>query len=364
MRLRVEKRLDTPRWLTLVAPVASVILALLAGAILIAVTGNDPVIVYKTMLTGTFGSAYALSETVVKSIPLMLTGLGVGVAMRMRLWNIGAEGQLLMGAFAATWVALFNPELPWYLMIPALLLASFLAGGLWAGIAVLPKALWGINEIITTLMLNYVAALWIRYLVQGPWRDPELVLYPFSAEFPPAAKFPTLGDSRVHLGLLFAFIAAGVLLAVLGRTKWGYQIRVIGASVPAARYAGMNVTRNILFTMLVSGGLAGIAGMSELSGVFYRLQDFLAAGAGFTAIIIASLARGNPLATLLVAFLFGALLIGGTSAQTVGVPASIADMLQGVVLFLVVIGDFFLQYRVRLFSTDEIASLSFNTDRS
>ncbi len=355
MRLHVEKRLDTPKWLLVATPVASVLLALLLGGVLMALTGSDPFFVYKTMLLGTFGTSYALSETVVKSIPLMLTGLGVGVAMRMKLWNIGAEGQLLMGAFAATGVALFLPELPWYIMMPTMFLASFLAGGLWAVIAVLPRALWNINEIITTLMLNYVGALWIRYLVQGPWRDPQMVMYPFSAKFPPAAIFPKLGDTRIHLGLLIALVAAVVLMAVFSRTKWGYEIRVIGASVPAARYAGMRVKRNIIVTMLISGGLAGLAGMSELAGVFYRLQDFLAAGAGYTAIIIASLAGGHPLGTLVVAFLFGGLLVGGTSAQTVGVSAAIADMLQGAVLFFVIAGEFFRRYQVRLTSTVESA---------
>jgi simple sugar transport system permease protein len=346
MRLHVEKRLDTPRWMRLVVPTAAVLLAFLFGALLISATGNSASTVYASMLRGTFGSWYAISETVVKAIPLMLTSLGVGVAMKMRLWNIGAAGQLLMGAFAATWLALTFRDLPPVVMLMALTGISFLAGGLWAVLAVLPRALWGISEIITTLMLNYVAALWIRYLVQGPWRDPLLVLYPFSSEFPPAAKFPVLGDTRIHLGIVFAVVIAAILLAVLTRTRWGYEIRTIGASPVAARYAGMNVLRNILVVMLISGGISGIAGMSELSGVFYRLQDNLAAGVGYTAIIIASLARGNPFGILVVAFLFAALQVGGTAAQTAGISASIAYMLQGAVLFFVLGGDFFLRYRV------------------
>ena len=353
MRLLVERRLHTPGWMQIVFPILAVLLAFLMGAILIAATGNNAASVYSTMLVGTFGTTYAISETIVKAIPLMLTGLGVGVAMRMRLWNIGAAGQLLMGAFAATWLALSFPQLPWYIMMPLLVLVSFVFGGLWALLAAVPKALWNINEIITTLMLNYVAALWIRYLVQGPWRDPKLVMYPFSAEFPPSAQFPTLGDSRVHLGLLLAVVIAGILTVIFNRTRWGYEIKIIGASTTSARYAGMNVFRNILITMMISGGISGIAGMSELSGVFFRLQDNLAAGAGYTAIIIASLARGNPFGTLLVAFLFAALLVGGTAAQTAGISASIAYMLQGAILFFVLGSEFFLRYRVRLLRNTE-----------
>jgi len=348
MRLHVERRLDTPRWIRFAVPAAAVVLAFLFGAAIVASTGNSPPGVYLSMLRGTFGSWYALSETVVKAIPLMLTSLGVGVAMKMRLWNIGAAGQLLMGAFAATWLALAFPELPTAIMLPALILISFAAGGLWAGLAALPRAIWGISEIITTLMLNYVAALWIRYLVQGPWRDPILVLYPFSAEFPPSAKFASLADTRIHLGLLIAVVIALILLAVFHRTRWGYEVRVIGASPVAARYAGMDVFRNILIAMIVSGGISGIAGMSELSGVFYRLQDNLAAGVGYTAIIIAALAQGNPIGILIVSFLFASLQVGGTAAQTAGISASIAYMLQGAVLFFVLGGDFFVRYRVTL----------------
>ena len=347
MRFQVEKRLEIKKWMKLTLPIVSVFFALLLGALLIYAIGHNAFDVYASMLKGTFGSGYAISETVVKAIPLMLAGLGVGVAMQMNLWNIGAAGQLLMGAFASTWVALTFPNLPWFIMMPALLLISFVAGGLWSLISAIPKALWNISEIITTLMLNYVAVLWVRYLVQGPWRDPELVLYPFSAEFPPAARFPTFAGTRIHLGLIIAVVAAVILFVFMRRSKWGYEIRVIGSSEKTARYAGMNVFQNILLTMFISGGLSGIAGMSELSGVFYRLQDNLAGNAGYTAIIIASLAVGNPLGVLAVAFMFAALLVGGTAAQTAGISASIAYMLQCSVLFFVLAGQFFLQYRIR-----------------
>ena len=357
MRIQVEKRLETPRWMEIIIPALSVMMALLLGALLIAFTGHNPVAIYGSMLKGTFGSSYALSETMVKAIPLMLTGLGVSVAMRMNLWNIGATGQLLMGAFTSTWVALNFQGLPWYLMMPALITAGFLGGGLWGLVAGVLKGLWDISEIITTLMLNYVAALWVRYLVQGPWRDPELVLYPFSAEFPPAAKLPTFGESRVHMGVMFAIVAALILLLVFRRTVFGYEINVIGAGEKTAKYAGMNVFRNVLLTMFLSGGLSGIAGMAELSGVFYRLQDNLGGNAGYTAIIIAALAGGNPIGTLIIAFFFAALLVGGKAAQTAGISASIAYMLQGAVLFFVLAGQFFLRYRVQLdFEEEDLAT--------
>ncbi len=347
MRVHVEKRLVTPNWMELTIPIISVMMAFLLGAALILFTGHNPVNIYSSMIEGTFGTSYAISETIVKAIPLMLTGLGVSVAMRMNLWNIGATGQLLMGAFVSTWVALNFSDLPWYFMMPTLIVTSFLGGGLWALLAGIFKSLWDISEIITTLMLNYVAALWVRYLVQGPWRDPELVLYPFSAEFPDSAKLATFGETRVHLGLVFAIIAAIILLIVLKRSLFGYEIKVIGSNQKTAVYAGIDVFRNVLLTMFISGGLSGIAGMAELSGVFYRLQDNLAGNAGYTAIIIASLAGGSPIGTLLIAFFFAALLVGGKAAQTAGISASIAYMLQGAVLFFVLAGQFFLKYRVR-----------------
>ncbi|MEW6398467.1 MAG: ABC transporter permease [Bacillota bacterium] len=348
MGLRLERRLDVPRALVWTMPLLSVVLALLAGALFLHLTGSDPGEVYGMMLRGAFGSRYGTTETVVKAIPLMLCGLGVGIAFRMLLWNIGAEGQLYLGAFGATWVCMSFPGWPSYLLLPAMVTAGCLAGGLWALLAALPRAYLKTNEVITTLMLNYVAILWVSYLVHGPWRDPAGLNFPLTPPFPRSAWLPTFSGTRIHVGLIIAVVVAALLSLVLWRTRWGYEVRVIGESARAARYAGMNVERNILLVMFLSGALAGLAGMCEVSGVIHRLQHQVSPGYGYSAIIVAWLGRLNPWAILVVAVLFGALLVGGYAVQLAGIPAAVAYMLQGAILFFVLAGEFFTRYRVRL----------------
>jgi simple sugar transport system permease protein len=333
--------------MSILVPVCSVLLALLVGAAFLALAGRDPWFLYGEMFSGVFGSRYGLTETVVKAIPLVIAGLGVGLAFRMRLWNIGGEGQLFMGACAATWVALTFPEQPAWVLLPGMFVVAAVGGGLWGLLPAIPRAYLGVNEIITTLMLNYVAILWVDYLVYGPWRDPAGFGFPLTARFSSGAILPTLGESRIHAGLLVGFALALLLYLVLYRTRWGYEIRVVGDSPGAARYAGISIERNILLVMLVSGAICGLAGMVEVSGLAHRLQPGFSPGYGYTAIIIAWLARLNPLSIILVAFLFGALQVGGYVVQTSGVSATTVAMLQGLILFFVLAGEAFLKYRLR-----------------
>lgn len=351
--IRLEKRAAPSPLTAVMVPVISIVLALLFGALFLAITGRDPLAIYIEMFSWAFGTSYGLSETVVKSIPLMLAGLGVALAFRMQLWNIGGEGQLFMGAFAATWVALNFPDQPAWLLLPVMFFVSALAGGVWGLLPAIPRAYWGVNEIITTLMLNYVAILWVDYLVYGPWRDPAGFNFPLTAKFSAGAVLPTLGDSRIHIGLLFGLVIAVVLWVVFSRTKWGYEIRVIGDSPGAARYAGISIPRNILLVMFISGAICGLVGMTETAGVMHRLQPGFSPGYGYTAIIIASLAKLNPMAVVLVAFLFGGLQVGGFMIQTSGVPATMVAMLQGSVLFFILGGDVLLRYRLRFGSLTE-----------
>lgn len=352
MRLVIEKRLQSSRLIAFLVPVVSIVLALLAGAGLLAAAGVNPWETYKAMALGAFGSRYSLSETLVKAIPLMLAGLGVSIAFRMLFWNIGAEGQLAMGGFGAAGVALFLADkIPDPLLLPAMFVGAFLAGALWGLIPAGLKAVLGVNEIITSLMLNYVAILWIERLFYGPWKDPQGYGFPGSAQFPKAAWLPRL-TGRVHAGLIIAIAAAAVLWLVLGRSKWGYEIKVIGENPRAARYAGMSLARNIVLVMLLSGGLAGLAGFGEVAGISHRLQKGLTVGYGYTAIIVAWLARLNPWGVLLVAFLLAGLLVGGDQIQiTMGLPAAMALVLQGAILFFVLGGALFSQYRLRLVRT-------------
>ncbi|HWI54970.1 MAG TPA: ABC transporter permease, partial [Desulfobacteria bacterium] len=253
---------------------------------------------------------------------------------------------------AATWVALFHANGPRIVVIPMMVGAAFAAAGLWALIPAIPRALFKVNETITTLMLNYVAILYSNYLIYGPWKDPEGYNFPLTPMFPESAVLPTIGATRVHYGLFFGFAAALILYIALWHTKWGYEIRVIGESPVAARYAGMNIVKNILLVMFISGGLAGIAGMAEVSGISQRLQPGLSPGYGYTAIIVAWLARLNPFAMIGVSFILGGLLVGGYSLQTSGLPAAMVSMLQGAILFFVLGGEIFTKYRVVLKSGD------------
>lgn len=346
--LRLEKRGEISKKILIFNPIISIALALLLGSAFLLATGRDPVEIYATMISGAFGNAYGLSETVVKSIPLLLCGLAVSVAFRMQLWNIGAEGQFTCGAVAATWVALFYNSGSRFTVLSLMLIAGFLAGGLWGLLPAIPRALFKVNETITTLMLNYVAILFGNYLVYGPWKDPQGYNFPLTAVFPTQATLPALGTTRIHLGLIFALVIAVILYIVLWHTKWGYEIRVIGESPVTAKYAGMNIVKNILLVMLISGGIAGMAGMAEVSGINQRLQPNFAPGYGYTAIIVAWLARLNPFAMVIVSFLFGGLLVGGFNMQTAGLPSAVVSMLQGAILFFVLGGEILTKYRFKL----------------
>ncbi|GIV79981.1 ABC transporter permease [Litorilinea aerophila] len=351
-RLRLERRLEQPRWLQFLSPVILIAAALLVGGLLLQIAGANPWLVYRRMAQVAFGSAYGWSDTTVKATPLILAGLGVALAFRMRLWNIGAEGQLFLGAFMASGVALhwLPPETPRPLMLTAMAVAGFVGGALWGLIPGLLKAWLNVNEIITSLMLNYVAIYWNNYFIYGPWSQRGFGLtptFPRSAWMPRftdyAETFPALRGLTAHFGIFLGIGLALLIWLVLRYTRWGFEINVIGDNPRAARYAGIHLGRNIVLAMILSGGLAGLAGMSEVSGVVHRLQERFSPGYGFTAIIIAWLAKLNPLAIVLVAYLFGGLLVGGDEIQ----PAGIAQLLQGVILFVVVGGEVLLQYRVR-----------------
>ena len=346
MAVKLEKRLNPSTAMNVAVPILSLASALIIGAIFLMLTGRDPLIVYEAMFKGALGSRYGLAETVVKAIPLMLCALGISVAFRMKLWNIGAEGQFYMGAFAASWLPLSFPELPAGVMLPGMLVLGCIAGGLWGLLPAVLRAKWKVNEIIATLMFNYVAILWVDYLVYGPWKDPKGFNFPLSAKFPEAAALPTFGTSRIHMGLLLALLIAVLFWVIFQKSRWGYEIRVIGESEAAARYAGMNISRNIYLVMILSGAVCGLAGMAEVSGITGRLQPGLSPGYGFTAIIVAWLSKLHPAAIVIVAVLFGALQVGGYFVQTMGVPASISAMLQGAVLFFVVGGEFLTQYKI------------------
>ncbi len=345
-KLRMVKREYDSLAIKIAVPVLSILLAFLLGGLFLYFSGYNPGETFLRMYKGAFGTSYAISETIVKAIPLMIAGLAVSLAFRMKLWNIGAEGQIYMGAFAASGVALSFGDLSPYMLLPLMFLAGFAGGAVWGYIPGALRGYWQVNETITSLMLNYVAIFWVNFLVFGPWKDPASKGFPLTPRFSLSGYLPTLGDSRVHLGLIIAVVIAFIFYLVLKYSRWGYEIKVIGESQNAARYAGMNVARNIVLVMLISGGIAGITGMIEVSGITHRLQQDISPGYGYTAIIVAWLARLNPFTIILVAFLFGALLVGGFGVQTFGIPYSIVLMLQGSVLFFLLAGEFLIKYKI------------------
>ncbi|MFF2482511.1 ABC transporter permease [Paenibacillus sp. NPDC058071] len=336
-------RKESPWWMTIV----SVLLALLFCGVFIAANGMNPVTVYAKMFTGAFGTSFGLTETLVKAIPLLLCGIGVAIAYRISVWNIGAEGQFAAGAMAATAVAVYFPDMPPYLTIPVMVLFGIVGGGLWGLLTAIPRTYFQVNELITSLMLNYVALLLLNYFVFGPWKDPKGMNFPGSPMFTAEQSLPVFGDTRLHFGLVFAL--AGVLLyAFLIRyTKWGYELRLIGANPEAARNAGIPINKHILIVMIISGAMAGLAGMSEVSGVTHRLMYGISPGYGYTAIIVAWIAKLNPFGLIVSAFLFGGLIVGGYSVQTIGLPSSTSSMIQGAILFFLIAGNMAGKFRIR-----------------
>ncbi|HLQ33571.1 MAG TPA: ABC transporter permease [Chloroflexota bacterium] len=326
---------------------------MLFSGLLIWLSGYDPVKAYTAIAAGSFGSAYALSQMLAASIPLATIALGTAVAFRVHVWNIGGEGQFFMGAFAATGVELVGAAGHWpaWLLMPAMIASGFAMGALWAAFPGWLRAYFGVNEIITTLMMNYVAILWVNYLVYGAWKDPEGHNFPFSPRFPESATFPRIWEGQLHAGVFVPIVAAVLLLFVLARTQWGYELRVVGENPTAAHYAGINIRRNIMLAMMASGGLAGIAGMIQVSGVIHVLSGQISTNYGYTAIIVAWLGQLHPMAILVVSMLFGALVNGGFAVSQVGIPQALGFLLQGVILFFVLgIGDFLARYRVVVLS--------------
>lgn len=344
----VKRELSSPLF-RFCAPIVSILVALFVAGFLLLAAGVNPLQAYVEILQESLGSAYGLSETLVKATPLILAGLGVSLAFRMQIWNIGAEGQIYMGACGATWVALFSGIANPALLISAMFAAAFLAGGLWAGVAGLLRARWQVNEVIVTLLMNYIAILWVNYLIYGPWKDPQGFNFPLTAQFADAARMSQFFDTRLHSGFFLALVCALLLYIFMERTVWGYEIKVIGSNLKAAKYAGMRTGSAIFLVLLLSGAVAGIAGFSEVAGLQGRLQHGISPGYGYTAIIIAWLAKRSALGVVIVSLLMGVLLVGGDSLQlSWQLPVAFVYAFQGLILFFLLASDFFIHNRLRL----------------
>ncbi len=347
----LEPRLSPSRAAVLGVSLGAVVFALLLAAAVFYGYGRNPWQAYAQIGRGVFGSWPSFSEVLRRAIPLILCGVGLTLAFRAQFWNIGAEGQLLAGAVAATGVALFLP-VPEGWRLPLMFLCGFLAGGLWAVIPALLRVKLAVNDVISTLMLNYVMAYIVEWLVHGPWKGPTMRGFAYTDRFPLTAQLGWLPGTRVH----WVTLALGVVLALgvaflLARTRLGYEIRVAGQNPEAARYAGINFTAVFALVMLLSGGLAGLAGVGEVAGIHRMLRSpsHISMGYGYTAIIVAWLARGNPLVAVFTALFFGLLFAAGDHMRiALGLPFQIVGVFQGLIFFCLIGFEILLSWRVGL----------------
>jgi ABC-type uncharacterized transport system permease subunit len=306
---------------------------LIFGGILL-VTGKDPIQTYGDLFSATFGSAYGFSEVIVAMIPILLTALAVALPSRIGMINVGAEGQLFMGAIFATFAALAFQDLPPWVLLPIMIVLGMLGGALWALLPAFFKSIGLVNETITTLLLNSVAPKVAGLMVYGYWHSArETNMTP---NFVPAARLPTFFDTRIHLGLVFGIILLGLFWYVMKRTRWGLEMRAIGGNVQAAKRNGIPVSAYMIIVFCIGGAIAGLAGMAQVSGFYGLFIPNFSPGYGYMGFLISWLAGGNPVGILVMAFVVSVVLVGGSMLQiTVGLPYAVINLLLAITLFVV-----------------------------
>jgi general nucleoside transport system permease protein len=320
------------------APLLGILVALLISSLLIALSGVNPLQAYSVLVMGAFGGSRQITETLLKATPILIIALGLTLAFRAQVWNIGAEGQYHLGALLTGILALTLPNLPAGVMIPALMGAGLLGGLLWSAVAGGLLLKRGVNLIIGTLMLNYVAILLVQYVARSPLRDPQGFL-PETARFSAAAQLPRLFGSRLHLGVLLALLLVGLTYLLLWRTPLGFRLRAVGANPAVAKSVGISPERHILIALLISGALAGLAGALEVSYTYTRLKPNISDGYGFTGILVALLGQLSPLGALVAALLFSALVVGAQALNvSLQVPTAVAGVLQALLVLGVLAG--------------------------
>lgn len=335
------ERERSDRLIRVITPFVSVIIAMLIGSLFILASGNNPIVAFGALFQGAFGSQRAIGETLLRSTPLIFTGLALAYGFRSGLFNIGAEGQLFLGGLGAAWVGLLVGGLSWVFAIPIILLAAALFGAAWAFIPALMKARIGANEVITTMMFSYIGKYLVSWVIQYPLSDksgiPQTPQLPVSSTLPRLNQvLPFLQPTRAHMGFVLAIAMAVVVWAALKYTTLGYEARAVGFNPFASQAGGISVSSTIIKSLCISGALAGIAGAVEVMGVYGRLFDSFSSGFGFTGIAVALLAKNNPIGVIAAALLFGALSAGaGTMQLESGVSQQVVAIIQGIIIFLV-----------------------------
>ncbi|MBB5754794.1 ABC transporter permease [Prosthecomicrobium pneumaticum] len=343
MSYRLQRLPSAHPGIAVLARLVAIVLALVIAGIALAFTGARPLALGVQVISSTFGSSFGLEDLGLLVTPLIFTGLAVALTQRIGIWNIGAEGQFYLGAFFATWLGTSIAGAPLPLMLVALFLAGALGGALWILIPTLARAYADVNELITTLLLNFVATLLVYYVSTGPWRDAKSNMLASTARI--RYEVPEFWGI-VHWGFPVAVLMALGVAALLAYTRWGYEVRIAGANPQAARYAGMPVRRRIIVVMLLSGAIAGVAGMFEVAGTVHRLQGGISNNFGYLGIMVAVLARGSALAVIPAAAMMAVILNAGIILQTQGITTSTVLAITGLVLFFTAIGDEAAHYRL------------------
>lgn len=348
--LTLEPRLESSRVMRICAPLIAAILILVSAVILFGALGHDPLVALHTFFLRPLSTVYGLGEWILKAAPLLLCALGLSIGFRGNVWNIGAEGQLIMGAVAGSALALafHGDEGVW--LLPAMLAAGVLGGMAWSAIPALFKTRFNANEILTSLMLTYVAVHFLGFLVHGPLRDPVGFGFPQSRLFSPEAMLPQMtSGTRIHAGLLLAPVAIVAVWLFVSRAFGGFRVDVVGQAPGAASYAGFSRNRTVWLGFLVAGGMAGLAGIMEVAGAIGQLQPAISPGYGFAAIIVAFLGRLHPLGIVAASLLMSLLYLGGEALQIhLNLPLAVTGVFQGLLLFYVLGSDVLVRYRIRL----------------
>ncbi len=346
---RFEKRKDIGFIWSTISILVAVLVSLVVTAGVIFVSGADPQVVLIAIAKGSFGSLNAIIDTLIKSTPIMLTGIATIVAFRARVWNIGQEGQLFAGAMAVTFVILSFPnlDLPAIVFIPILMIASMIGGALWGSIPGYLKAKFNVNEIIVTVMLNYIILYLMTFLLNGVWQEPGSYYYN-TIKFPESTWLPLLFGTRLHLGFVIALIASVVVYFIMWKLKLGFEIRATGDNPVASLYKGININRISLVVMLISGALAGLAGGIEILGIHHKLIYGFSSAFGFTGILIALLGRMHPIGVILASIFFGALHNGASAMQIYSdVPRSLVSLIMGLIIIMMLLSEAIFMYRLR-----------------
>ena len=343
--IRIVKKDNTSKKDQIIVRAIALLLALLTGGILMLIIGKNPIDIYISMIKGAFDGKIKIQETIKITIPLLVTGIGVSFAFRMKFWNIGAEGQILMGGIAATAVVVYGESLPKPIKLVLMFLFAILMGGLFGAIPAFFKSKWNTNETLFTLMMNYIALQLVRFLQYMPGWQAANTTYPKIRYFTINERLPKVFG--VHIGWIIALIIVFVSYIYLNKTKQGYEISVVGGSENTAKYSGMYVGKIFISTMFISAALCGIVGFLNVSGADGTLTTSTAGGDGFTAIIVAWMSHFNPFIMILVSLFIAFLNRGASNIQTThGVPASMASVLTGIILFYMLGAEFFTNYKI------------------